>query len=199
MQEEERDRKQAEKDKAEEENSSGEEEQQEEEKEEQEEKSDEEDQSAPPPPAGIVLRSTMADLNSLLDDAAQRHNPIERGWKRAVAARSRPPPRVRKETSLPALEPPSSAATPGPGLPPARARRGAVGAAGQTLMMVSMAAGVPREMQGSSSAARAVDRGPPRRRKPQSLPALALQAARARRLRATTFRSERSGRSLGLT
>ena len=195
MQEEERDRKQAEKDKAEEENSGGEEE----EKEEQEEKSDEEDQSAPPPPAGIVLRSTMADLDSLLDDAAQRHNPIERGWKRAVAARSRPPPRVRKETSLPAVEPTSSAASPGPGLPPARARRGAVGAAGQTLMMVSMAAGVPREMQGSSSAARAVDRGPARRRKPQSLPALALQAARARRLRATTFRSERSGRSLGLT
>ena len=197
MQEEERDRKQAEKDKAEEENSSGDEEEQEEEKEEQEEKSDEEDQSAPPPPAGIVLRSTMADLDSLLDDAAQRHNPIERGWKRAVAARSRPPPRVRKETSLPALEPPGSAAS--PAFPPARARRGAVGAAGQTLMMVSMAAGVPREMQGSSSAARAVDRGPPRRRKPQSLPALALQAARARRLRATTFRSERSGRSLGLT
>ena len=193
MQEEERDRKQAEKDKAEEENSGGEEE----EKEEQEEKSDEEDQSAPPPPAGIVLRSTMADLDSLLDDAAQRHNPIERGWKRAVAARSRPPPRVRKETSLPSLEPPSSAAS--PVLPPARARRGAVGAAGQTLMMVSMAAGVPREIQGSSSAARAVDRGPARRRKPQSLPALALQAARARRLRATTFRSERSGRSLGLT
>ena len=143
-----------------------------------------------PPPAKELLRSTMAELDSLLGEVAVRHDGMERGWERAKAAR-RPPVKPERRPSpslamLPALTDTSAQGGGGepPGMSPGfagRRWRGGVGAAGQTIMVGMMAVGVEQSPIVAAAKRKPVN--------PKLLPTLELRDKRERRLRAATFQT----------
>lgn len=149
---------------------------------------DEFDQEADLPPAKELLKATLAELDSLLGEQAKRHEPAERSWERALAARTRlstPAMHAQRRSSsslstLPAID--TSAGARVQDIPaPVRRRRGGVGAAGQTLVMGTV--GVPRSLDAVKRKASSV----------RTLPALELRdPARDRRVRAAKFRSTSS-------
>jgi CRP-like cAMP-binding protein len=172
----------------------------------------EEEEERDLPPAKDLLKATMAELDALLGEQAERHESAQRGWDRALAARkpvvdgpstTRASHSRRRSSSglstLPILEKTASVRsqdTPVPLLAATRRRRGGVGAAGQTLVMGTI--GVPRALDGATAATL---RQASKRKagSARALPALELRdPERDRRVRAARFRSDRASKALNV-